>query len=204
MNRDYGTDGREIQSYGQAYVYNNRDIDVYFDNEQSGYGYWIELETRSARNTGRQTGWEESIHTWYRYIETDHFQSGAGFGISRTNADFQWNLVHNAFRRVRCCRNETIRRKYCKRDTVNQRPALEQGCGRQPLNACIFCSIRIWCMFWESKCTGESNLFTTSGLSKRKCLRSADWRLSNPDVLADIDAKFVGFQILFVFMPPHS
>jgi len=33
-----------------------------------------------------------------------------GFGISRTNADSQWNPVYNAFHRIFCCGNETIRR----------------------------------------------------------------------------------------------
>ena len=33
-----------------------------------------------------------------------------GLGISRTNADSQWNSVYNAFHRFFCCWNETIRR----------------------------------------------------------------------------------------------
>jgi len=33
-----------------------------------------------------------------------------GLGISRTNADSQWNPVYNAFHRFFCCGNETIRR----------------------------------------------------------------------------------------------
>jgi len=33
-----------------------------------------------------------------------------GLGISRTNADSQWNPVYNAFHRNFCCGNETIRR----------------------------------------------------------------------------------------------
>jgi len=33
-----------------------------------------------------------------------------GLGISRTNADSQWNPVYNAFHRNSCCGNETIRR----------------------------------------------------------------------------------------------
>ena len=32
-----------------------------------------------------------------------------GFGISRTNADSQWNPVHKAFHRIHRCGNETIR-----------------------------------------------------------------------------------------------
>ena len=34
----------------------------------------------------------------------------AGLGISRTNADSQWNSVYNAFHRNFCGGNETIRR----------------------------------------------------------------------------------------------
>ena len=33
-----------------------------------------------------------------------------GLGISRTNADSQLNPVYNAFHRIFCCANETIRR----------------------------------------------------------------------------------------------
>jgi len=33
-----------------------------------------------------------------------------GLGISRTNADSQWNPVYNVFHRFFCCANETIRR----------------------------------------------------------------------------------------------
>jgi len=32
-----------------------------------------------------------------------------GLGISRTNADFEWNPVYKAFHRICCCGNETIR-----------------------------------------------------------------------------------------------
>jgi len=60
-----------------------------------------------------------------------------GLGISRTSADSQWNPVYNAFHRIFCCGNETIRRYFCVRDldTANLRPALEQGCGKQTLSA---------------------------------------------------------------------
>ena len=37
------------------------------------------------------------------------FEFKVGLGISRTNADSQWNPVYNAFHRKFCCRNETIR-----------------------------------------------------------------------------------------------
>jgi len=58
-------------------------------------------------------------------------------GISRTNADSQWNPVHNEFHRNVCCGNETIRREFCTRDldAANLRPALEQGCGEQTPSA---------------------------------------------------------------------
>ena len=32
-----------------------------------------------------------------------------GLGISRTNADSQWNPIYNVFHRKFCCGNETIR-----------------------------------------------------------------------------------------------
>ena len=50
-----------------------------------------------------------------------------GLGISRTNADSQWNPVYNVFHRNFCCGNETIRRYFCKRDldAANLWPALE-------------------------------------------------------------------------------
>jgi len=38
------------------------------------------------------------------------FPFKVGLGISRTNADSQWNPVYNAFHRNFCCGNETIRR----------------------------------------------------------------------------------------------
>ena len=58
-------------------------------------------------------------------------------GISRTNADSQWNPVYNAFHRFVCCENETIRRQFCKRDldAAYLRPALEEGCGKQTSSA---------------------------------------------------------------------
>jgi len=48
-------------------------------------------------------------------------------GFSRTNADSQWNPVYDAFHRIFCFGNETIRRQFCKRDldAANLRPALE-------------------------------------------------------------------------------
>jgi len=38
-----------------------------------------------------------------------------GLGISRTNADSQWNPVYNVFHRNFCCGNETIRRRLRRR-----------------------------------------------------------------------------------------
>jgi len=59
-----------------------------------------------------------------------------GLGIPGTNADLkssQWNPVYNAFHRNFCCGNETIRRKFFKRDldAANLQPALEQGCAER-------------------------------------------------------------------------
>jgi len=38
--------------------------------QRGGYEFRTEHKTRSARNTGRQTGREERIHTRHRLIET--------------------------------------------------------------------------------------------------------------------------------------
>ena len=60
-NRDFRyTDGTEIESSGQEYVYNNRHTDVYFEIEKDGHEYGTEHKTRSTRNTDRQTGREEN------------------------------------------------------------------------------------------------------------------------------------------------
>ena len=47
----------------QQNVYTNRDVNVYFEIKNSGYEDGTEHETRSAQDTDRQTGREESIHT---------------------------------------------------------------------------------------------------------------------------------------------
>jgi len=54
-------------------------------------------------------------------------------GISRTNADSQWNPVYKAFHRICCCGNEPIVWQQLKRDPCagNTRPALEYDCGKQ-------------------------------------------------------------------------
>jgi len=64
-----------------------------------------------------------------------HFK--VGLGISRTNADSQWNPVYNAFHRNFCCGKETIRRYFCEHDldAAELRPVLEQGCGKQTPSA---------------------------------------------------------------------
>ena len=47
---------------------------------------------------------------YYAYISYTYICLKVGLGISRTNADSQWNPVYNAFHRFFCCANETIRR----------------------------------------------------------------------------------------------
>ena len=66
-----------------------------------------------------------------------HIYLEVGLGITRTNADSQWNPVYNAFHRFFYCGNETIRRKFFKDDfdAAILRPALEQGCGKQTPSA---------------------------------------------------------------------
>jgi len=58
-------------------------------------------------------------------------------GISRTNADSQWNQLYTVFHRIRCCGNETIRWESCKRDfdVANMRLALVHVCGKQTPSA---------------------------------------------------------------------
>jgi len=93
-------------------------------------------------------------------------------GFSRTNADSQWNpvTVYIAFHQKNCCRNETIRRWYCKRDldAANLQPALEEDCGRQaPSAGILFFHTNLPCVCLVSKFRGESNLgrCTTSVLA---------------------------------------
>ena len=45
---------------------------------------------------------------WTHMVHAHRFE--VGLGISWTNADSQWNTVYNAFHRIFCCGNETIRR----------------------------------------------------------------------------------------------
>ena len=78
-----------------------------------------------------------------------------GLDIFRTNADAQWNPVYNAFHRICCCANETIRQQFCKRDldvaNLNLRPSLEQGCGKQtPSQEIIFQSEIATCSKYQN------------------------------------------------------
>ena len=45
--------------------------------------------------------------TWKRRQKISESYIKVGLGISRTNADSQWNPVYNAFHRYFCCWNET-------------------------------------------------------------------------------------------------
>jgi len=83
------------------------------------------------------------------------FNLKVGLGISRTNADSQWNPVYNAFHRIFCCGNQTICRQFCKRDldAATLRPALEQGCGKQTPGAKNYFSEWICYTFLMSKCS---------------------------------------------------
>jgi len=46
---------------------------------------------------------------WRRDLKNTQPHLKVGLGISRTNADSQWNQVYNVFHRNFCCGNETIR-----------------------------------------------------------------------------------------------
>ena len=104
-------------------------------------------------------------------FELEHLETfiKVGLGISRTNADSQWNPVYNAFHRIFCCGNETIRRQYCKRDldTANMRPALEQGCGKQTPSAgkLFFRANLLYVPIIKMQGDQDLGLYTTSGLA---------------------------------------
>ena len=50
-----------------------------------------------------------SLESYSRFVTLNLLLLKGGLGISRTNADSQWNQVYNAFHRFFCCGNETIR-----------------------------------------------------------------------------------------------
>ena len=85
-----------------------------------------------------------------------------GLGISRTNADSQWNPVYNAFHRflvvetkrfVGSFVNVILTRQTCGKPAANLQPALEQGCGKQTQSAKkLFFTCYIFLM---SKCKGD-------------------------------------------------
>jgi len=100
-----------------------------------------------------------------------------GLGISRTNADSQWNPVYNAFHRNFCGGNETIRfvvetkrfvgsfvHVILTLQTCGQRSSMSAESKRRALGNCF--SERICYMFLISKCRGDLDLglCTTSGL----------------------------------------
>ena len=83
-----------------------------------------------------------------------------GLGISRTNADSQWNPVYNAFHRKFCCGNETIRRQFCNviltRQTCGQRSSRTAESKRRAIGN--YFSERICYMLLISKCRGDRDL----------------------------------------------
>jgi len=102
----YWNMGREEEKLFFDYLFNNSQLLV--------YNVWAQtINDKSHENPGAPGNIE------------------AGLGISRTNADSQWNPVYDTFHRF--FYNETICRYFCKRDLdeANLRPALEQGCGKQ-------------------------------------------------------------------------
>jgi len=62
------------------------------------------------------------------------------------------------------------------RQTYCQRSCISAGSKRRVL--AFYFPVWIWCMFWKSKCRGESDLglYTTLGLAEGKLLRNADFR----------------------------
>jgi len=70
-NREYkDADGRGTESFGQENKYINMHVDVYFEIRNGDYEYGKPHKTRSVRNTDRQPGKEESIHTRNKLIES--------------------------------------------------------------------------------------------------------------------------------------
>jgi len=106
-----------------------------------------------------------------------------GLGISRTNADSQWNQVYNAFHRNFCC---GTKRFVCStvnviltRQTCGQRSSRAAESKRRALGNCFF--EQICYMFLISKCRGDSDLglWTTSGLAFGEPQHSGDFRKKN-------------------------
>jgi len=77
---------------------------------------------------------------WRHNMKNTQPHLKVGLGISRTNADSEWNPVYNTFPRICWCGNETFCRYFCKRDldAANLLSALEQGCGNQTPSARFF------------------------------------------------------------------
>jgi len=101
-------------------------------------------------------------------------------GISRTNADSQWNPVYNTFHRIFCCGNEMIRRYFCKRhlDAANLRQALGRAAESKGRALGNHFSERICYMFLMSKCRGDRDLSlcTTSVLAFGEAQRNGTIR----------------------------
>ena len=98
-----------------------------------------------------------------------------GFGISRTNADSQWNPVYNTFHRIFLLwkRNESSFNVILMRQTCGQRSSRAAESKRRALGN--YFSERICYMFLMSKCRGDWDLglCTFWVLAKREALRNA-------------------------------
>ena len=148
---------------------NDGDLNIDTSNESNPVRTWNEVvKTRIPI-------WQERLSLSKLYVgkKQEGLMIKVGLGISRTNADSQWNPVYNAFHRNCCCGNETIRRQYCKRDleAANLRPALEQGCGKESKRQALgnYFSERICYMFpiSKGKVDWDLGLYTTSVLAFR-------------------------------------
>ena len=75
--------------------------------------FWLDLNSEVSRGTN--SNWDFCliwICSWPKSAHHSGFRLPlkVWLGISRTNADSQWNPVYNVFHRNFCCGNETIRR----------------------------------------------------------------------------------------------
>jgi len=103
-----------------------------------------------------------------------------GLGISRTNADSQWNPVYNAFHRIMDAETKRFVSSFVNviltRQTCGQRSSRAAESKRRALGNGF--SEKICYMFLISKCRGNRDvgLCTTSVLAKRELQRNGKTR----------------------------
>ena len=117
------------------------------------------------------------VNTYFYFLRISLMM---GLGISRTNADSQWNPVYKY-----CIEFVVVETKrfvssnvnvILTRQTCSQRSSMSAESKRRALENCFY--ERICHMFQISKCGGDWNLglYTSWVLAKRKSLRNAKFR----------------------------